>query len=118
MVAQRIGYLRRDSVVGSARSEHLPCWGVTTVWVAALYHEVLDDTVEERAVVVALTGQFEEVVAVARRVVIEAYKDVALGSLDSYFCHVGRLLDMITVYKDTVFSLKNKGMARESHPFV
>ena len=54
----------------------------------------------------------------ARCVVIEAYKDVALGSLDSYFCHVGRLLDMITVYKDTVFSEKNKGMARESHPFV
>ena len=58
---------------------------------------------EDRAVVVALTGQFEEVVAVARRVVIEAYKNVALGSLDSYFCHGGSLFDMITSAKIRFF---------------
>lgn len=88
VVALWIGYLCWERIVGSACAEHLPRWCIAAIGVSALYHEVLDDTVEERAVVVALTGQFEEVVAVARRVVIEAYKNVALGSLDSYFAMV------------------------------
>lgn len=53
--------------------------------IAALNHEILDDTVEERAVVIALACQLDEVVPVLGCLVVEAHDDVA---------HCGMYLDL------------------------
>ena len=49
--------------------------------VTALYHKVFDDTVEEQRVVELRTDQFEEIVTVLGRLVVEGNANVALGGL-------------------------------------
>ena len=77
----------RNGIVGTSRAEHLSLRCSFAIGVSALYHKVLNDTVEERAVEVAFFGKLQEVVTVFGRLVVEAYKNVAFGSLDSDLCH-------------------------------
>ena len=60
--------------------------------VACLSHKVFDDTVEGHAVVVAVTGQEDEVVDCHRRLIVEELKlDVALRGLDRSVVGLGRV---------------------------
>ena len=77
--------LRRNRVARIAIAQALARLGISAVGVAALYHEILDAAVEERAVIEAFAGKFEEVLAVQRRVVREGYPNVAHVCLDAYY---------------------------------
>lgn len=67
-----------------AVAQHLAGFCRAAVGVASLYHELVDDAMEEGAVVVAALGQLEEVVAVDGGLVEEGYADVTHGCLDAY----------------------------------
>lgn len=54
------------------------------VGVAALDHKVGDHAVEQQAVEKALCGQFEEIVAVPGRLVVQPYPDVAHAGADEH----------------------------------
>ena len=73
-----INKLGRDGVIRSARAQHLALWSALAVRVAALDHEILDDTVEECAIEISLFCQLDEVVTMLRCLVVEAHLDVAL----------------------------------------
>ena len=76
--------LCRDGVVRTARPEHAVGRRTLGVGITALYHEILDDTVEKRAVVIALLYEFDEIVAVKGCLVVEADSDVAHGGMNLY----------------------------------
>lgn len=86
--------LRLLGVVEVARAESLSGFGMLAVGVAALDHEVLDDAVEEQRVVDAHLRQFQEVVAVLRRLVIEADADVACRGLEEHLGGLGLRLQV------------------------
>jgi hypothetical protein len=66
-----------NSIVGTSRTELFARCGAAAIRVAALYHEVLNDTVKESAVIVTFVNEFDEVVSVERCLVIEYGCDVA-----------------------------------------
>ena len=55
------------------------------IGVAALYHEIADDTVEEQAVEEVLSAQAHEVVAVHGCFVIKRHCDVSMRRVQGYF---------------------------------
>ena len=73
----RINKLSRDGIVRSARSQVLSSRSPLRVGVAALNHEVLNHTVEQRSVEITLLRQFHEVITMTRSLVIQAHDDVA-----------------------------------------
>ena len=73
-----INKLGWDGVIRSARAQHLALWSALAVRVAALDHEILDDTVEECSIEISLLRQLQEVVTMLRSLVVEAHLDVAL----------------------------------------
>ena len=73
-----INKLGRDGVIRSARAQHLALRSALAVRVAALDHEILDDTVEECAIEISLLCQLQKVVTMLRSLVVEAHLDVAL----------------------------------------
>ena len=70
-----------NGVVVVTRTQSLSGLGMFAVQVASLYHEVLDDAMEEQGVVDVLLNEFQEVVTVLGRLVEECYTNVARGSL-------------------------------------
>src|SRR5574344_2012804 len=78
----RINKLSRDGIVRSARSQVLSSRSPLRVGVAALNHEVLNHTVEQRSVEITLLRQFHEVITMTRSLVIQAHYDVAQRSLN------------------------------------
>lgn len=82
-------------VVGTAHTELLACRRALRVGVAALNHEVANDAMEQRAIVIALRSQLQEVVAVNGCVVVEANGNVAQGSGNLDICHG---FDMLVFY--------------------
>ena len=78
-----------DGVAWSAIAQYLAGSRAARVGVAALDHEVLYHAVKQRAVIVFLLDQHEEVVAVQRGVVRKRHSDVARRGLDE---HDGALL--------------------------
>ena len=73
-----INELGRDGVIRSARAQHFAFRSALALWVTALDHEILDDTVEECAIEISLLCQLDEVVTMLRCLVVEANLDVAL----------------------------------------
>ena len=73
-----------DGIAWAAHTEAFASWSALGVGVSALNHKVLDDTVEQEAVVIALGGELEEIVAVEGRLVIQADYDVAQSGCDFY----------------------------------
>ena len=73
-----------DGIAGAAHSEAFAGGSALGVGVSALNHEVLDDTVEQETVVIALGGELEEIVAVEGCLVIQADYDVAQSGCDFY----------------------------------
>ena len=73
-----------DGVAWAAHTEAFAGGSALGVGVSALNHEVLDDTVEQEAVVIALGGELEEIVTVEGRLVIQADYDVAQSGCDFY----------------------------------
>lgn len=69
-------------IAGTTDTESLTCRSILGIGVAALNHESLDDPMEERPVVIALANEFQEVVTVYGRLVIEAYHYVAHRGMD------------------------------------
>ena len=59
---------------------HLSAGIVTT-----LNHEVLDDSLEDAAVVVAAVHEFQKVVAMVRRIVIEGHTDITQCGFEQHF---------------------------------
>ena len=55
--------------------------------VATLNHEVLNHTMKQSAVIVALANQLKHVVTMFWSLVIKAHNDVALLCFDFYLCH-------------------------------
>ena len=70
-----------DGIVEVARTQQLAGLGVLAVQIAALNHEVLDDTMEKQGIVDVHADELQEIVAVQGCLVIEGQTDVALGSL-------------------------------------
>ena len=73
-----INELGRDGIVRTTCAQHLAFRSAFAVWIAALNHKILDDTVEESAIEISLLCQLQEVVTMLRCLVVEAYLDVAL----------------------------------------
>ena len=69
-------------VVGASRAETRVGVGVLGVGVSGLHHELVDDAVEQHAVVIFLFDEFQEIVAVGRGVAEEVHPDVAYRGLD------------------------------------
>jgi len=65
-----------------------------------LYH-----TVEERAIVVAIRGQFQEIITMLRGLVIKSYADIAQRSLNQYFCHIFYLFSFIFLLRNPLHLL-------------
>lgn len=72
-------------VVGAARAEHLAGRGTDAVGIATLNHEVADDAVKQRAVEIALTGEFHKIVAMQRSGIVQADRNVAFRSVENCF---------------------------------
>ena len=89
LMYQRLVELGRDGVVGASGTEMCSGRSSTRIGIATLNHKVLDDTVEESAVVIALTGQLEEIITMKGGLVIETNGDVTEGGLDQDFGHIG-----------------------------
>ena len=87
LVYQRLVELGRDGVVGASGTEMCCGRSSTRIGIATLNHKVLDDTVEESAVVIALTGQLEEIITMKGGLVIKTNGDVTEGGLDQDFGH-------------------------------
>ncbi len=92
MVVIREAELRRKSVAHIALSELLTRLGSATVRIAALNHEVTDDTMEESAVVEALGDELKEVVTVNGGVVEQRHTYGTHGCLKPYDGTLLRLL--------------------------
>ncbi|CUP05260.1 Uncharacterised protein [Segatella copri] len=73
-----INELGRDGIVGTTCAQHLAFRSAFAVWIAALNHKILDDTMEESAIEISLLCQLQEVVTMLRCLVVEAHLDVAL----------------------------------------
>ena len=73
-----INELGRDGIVRTTCAQHLAFRSAFAVWIAALNHKILDDTMEESAIEIFLLCQLDEVVTMLRCLVVEAYLDVAL----------------------------------------
>ena len=73
-------YLCLDSIVWASCAVSTIGCRILGVWVATLYHEVFDDTMEYGAIIIALLGELYEVVAMEWCLVVEANNDVAHGS--------------------------------------
>ena len=73
-----INELGRDGIVRTTCAQHLAFRSAFAVWIAALNHKILDDTMEESAIEISLLCQLQEVVTMLRGLVVEAYLDVAL----------------------------------------
>lgn len=73
-----------DGVAWAAHTEAFAGGSALGVGVSALNHEVLDDTVEQEAVIIALGSELEEIVTVEGRLVIQADYDVAQSGCDFY----------------------------------
>ena len=76
MVVLRIDDFGRHGIV-YIKLLHLSRSHLSAGVVATLNHEVLDDSLEDAAVVIAAVHELQEVVAMVRRVVIECHTDVA-----------------------------------------
>ena len=77
-------------------AEHCPLGRILAIWVAGLDHEVGYDTMEQKGIIkVVLTDQFQKVVAMQRRFVIQFHPDVAHRGFYQYlrahitFCNLG-----------------------------
>ena len=73
-----INELGRDGIVRTTCAQYLAFRSAFAVWIAALNHKILDDTMEESAIEISLLCQLDEVVTMLRCLVVEAYLDVAL----------------------------------------
>ena len=73
-----INELGRDGIVRTTCAQHLAFRSAFAVWIAALNHKILDDTMEESAIEISLLCQLQEVVTMLRGLVVEAHLDVAL----------------------------------------
>ena len=73
-----------DGIAWAAHTKAFSGGSALGVGVSALNHEVLDDTVEQEAVVIALGGELEEIVAVEGRLVIQTDYDIAQSGCDFY----------------------------------
>ena len=69
-----------------ALTEELARKGILALGVATLYHEILDDAMEEQGVIYVEIHQFDEVVAMERCGVVEAQSDVAGCCLEHHLC--------------------------------
>lgn len=85
-----------DSVVVVARAQSLSGLCMLAVQVAGLYHEVLDDAMEQQGVVDVLLDEAQEVVAMLWRLVEKRYTNVARCGLEQYLG--GRSLTLRTAY--------------------
>ena len=72
-----INKLGRDGIVRTTCAQHLAFRSAFAVWIAALNHKILDDTMEESAVKISLLRQLDEVVTMLRCLVVEANLDIA-----------------------------------------
>ena len=72
------GEFGRDSVSDVPGAEHRALGGISALRVAALYHKILDYTMEEGSVVKAFARKFEYVVAVQRRFIVQFHDDIAV----------------------------------------
>ena len=72
------GEFGRDGVSDISGSEHCALGRATALRVAALYHKVLDYTMEECPVVKAFAREFEYVVAMQRRFIVQFHDDIAV----------------------------------------
>ena len=72
------GEFGRDSVSDVPGAEHRALGRATALRVAALYHKILDYTMEEGSVVKAFARKFEYVVAVQRRFIVQFHDDIAV----------------------------------------
>ena len=73
-----------NGVVVVARTQALSRLGMLAVQVTALYHEILDDTVEKQGIVDMLLDVLQEVVTMLGRLVEECNADVARGGLKQH----------------------------------
>ena len=73
-----INELGRDGIVRTTCAQHLAFRSAFAVWIAALNHKILDDTMEESAIEISLLCQLQEVGTMLRCLVVEAHLDVAL----------------------------------------
>ena len=84
MVESRGVYLCWYSVSWAACAG--PCCLVCglAVRVASLYHESLNDTVEQRAIVESIICQFDKIVAVEWCLVVQTYDNIPFCGIDSH----------------------------------
>ena len=85
MEVLRIDDLCRNGVVGRVQAHSGSGLRMARRRVAGLNHEVEDDAVPEVSVVEALVHQFQEVVAMLRRLVVEHHANVSHRSLQQHF---------------------------------
>ena len=81
--------LRGKGVVEIARAEGFAWFGMFAVDVAALDHKVLDDAMEEQRVIDVHLGEFQEVVTMDGRLVVEGDADVARSGLKEHLSCLG-----------------------------
>ena len=73
-----IDYFSGNVVARTACTKRLAGRCTLALGITSLYHEIADNAVEERTIIVALGGQMQEVVAMKRCLVVEANHYVAL----------------------------------------
>ena len=78
-------------VVGRVVADRPARFGVARGRVARLNHEIADDAMPEIAVVVALSDEFQEVVAMERRFVVEFEPDVSHRGFEEHFAACKRV---------------------------
>ena len=76
--------LSLNGVVVVTRSQPLSRLGILAVQIATLYHEVLDNPVEEQRIIDMLLDELQEVVTMLRRLVEQRNTDVASRRLQQH----------------------------------
>ena len=95
-----------------ALTEELARKGILALGVATLYHEILDDTMEQQRVIHVQVYQLYEVVAVEWGGVVETQPDIAGSCLEH---HLGGVLFVLCVGNNSHCHTQNENQS--SHAF-
>jgi hypothetical protein len=77
--------LRLDGIDQFATTQSLTRLCMLAVQVATLYHEILDDPMEQQRVIHLHFHELHEIVTMKGRLVIEFYTDIAFCRFQQYF---------------------------------
>ena len=89
-MAVGIEELSLDGIVGTPLAQRHARFSMTAVGIAALNHEVLDDAVEEQRIIELLVDEFQEIVAMTRRIVEERQNNLTHCGFEHHLtrlCH-------------------------------